>query len=249
MNRPTPARNRNIGAGAARGEWIFFTDSDCVPDAMWAASLLAAAAREKVDVVCGSVMVGPDVGYWGLCDHLLVFAETTTDSSARDVAQAATLNFGIRKSLITALGGFDEAFPAAAGEDQDFSLRLIAAGHRIFFSPTAIVEHHHTRHQFADAWRHIYGYGEAVTVRRNLRGMDRRWRFALRLLHFPGLLELAGLGRVLLRLWFHFRHLVLLRPPILHALPGVLVLDFALSYGMICSLRNREVSPIATSKP
>ena len=38
--RRGPAANRNAGALRARGEWLAFTDDDCVPDPNWLAPVL-----------------------------------------------------------------------------------------------------------------------------------------------------------------------------------------------------------------
>ncbi len=44
-SRKGPAANRNNGAKYAQGEWLVFTDDDCVPDAQW----LEAYAEAIVD--------------------------------------------------------------------------------------------------------------------------------------------------------------------------------------------------------
>jgi glycosyltransferase involved in cell wall biosynthesis len=66
--RPTPAHNRNVGAQSARGSWLVFTDSDCLPRPDWIEKL-AGAFSTTYKVIAGSVDVQPDMSYWGQCDH------------------------------------------------------------------------------------------------------------------------------------------------------------------------------------
>ncbi|MFM6530798.1 MAG: glycosyltransferase family 2 protein, partial [Dolichospermum sp.] len=42
-----PAANRNNGAKYATGEWLAFTDDDCLPDPQWLASYGEAIANNK----------------------------------------------------------------------------------------------------------------------------------------------------------------------------------------------------------
>ena len=52
-------------------------------------------------------------------------------------------NFAIRRKVFEDLGGFDTSYRHASGEDNDFSYKIIKAGHKIFFQPQAQVKHVH----------------------------------------------------------------------------------------------------------
>ena len=187
-DRPTAARNRNQGAACARGKWLCFTDSDCVPEPDWVQQLIDAIAAYDAQAFYGHVTIPADTTYWGRCDHLLVF-DPCIGRYPHVVKRAATLNFCIERDLFFEMGGFDEAFPFAAGEDLDFNYRLQQAGHSIYFIPAACVEHRHSRQTLTSAWGHIQRYGEANAQFRLLRGMDWRWRLTHRLARLPELVN------------------------------------------------------------
>ena len=70
-----------------------------------------------------------------------------------------SLNFGLRRALFVALGGFDETFPGAAGEDVDFSLRLRQRGATLHYEPTAQITHRPSRTTARAMWRHLHAFG------------------------------------------------------------------------------------------
>ncbi len=54
-----------------------------------------------------------------------------------------TYSAAYRREVFLANGGFDESFPTASVEDQEFSFRLARRGYRLVFVPDAIVYHPH----------------------------------------------------------------------------------------------------------
>lgn len=46
-----------LGVAHAKGEWLAFTDADCLPDADWLAGLFRVQQGSGADLVCGSVQV------------------------------------------------------------------------------------------------------------------------------------------------------------------------------------------------
>lgn len=126
--RKGPAANRNNGANQARGQWIAFTDDDCLPAPQW----LAAFAEH-------------------LASGALVLEGKTTTESSRGLFYIApenltggylwSCNIMIQKTLFDELRGFDEKFPYPALEDIDLRLRLKAMGHIAHWVPDAIVFH------------------------------------------------------------------------------------------------------------
>jgi len=54
-----------------------------------------------------------------------------------------TANVSAKTGLVRAVGGFDEAFRRAAGEDIELGLRLDDAGMRLAYDPDAVAEHYH----------------------------------------------------------------------------------------------------------
>ena len=135
-----PAAARNLGARAARGNVICFTDDDCAPAPDWAQRLARACARGGA--AAGTTVADRAAGAPARAAQLLA---NTLMLSSRDAA-TGTLRFAPSCNLAChadtfAVLPFDEAFPLAAGEDRDWCARLIAAGETLRHVPDAVVVH------------------------------------------------------------------------------------------------------------
>ncbi len=124
------ARARNRAWRHAPGDRVLFTDDDCLPTPGWIAAHLDAAAT--ADIVVGRT--GPADG------------EEPDGPYARvlridDARFFATCNVSYRRSDLSAVGGFDERFRYAAGEDTDLGLSVRARGASVVFSEDAAVVH------------------------------------------------------------------------------------------------------------
>jgi GT2 family glycosyltransferase len=153
---------RNVGAEAATGEIVAYTDSDCVADPDWL-TYLAARMEEGNLAACGgpnfpppedslvpaAVAVSP-----GGPTHVLI-----SDEVAEHIAGC---NMAFRRDVLLALGGFDPTY-RAAGDDVDICWRFQDAGHTIGFSPAAIVWHfrRNTVRAYINQQR---GYGKAEAL-------------------------------------------------------------------------------------
>ncbi len=136
--RRGPASNRNHGASLAKGEWLAFTDDDCLPEAGWLAALAAATEQSPA--------------------HSAWEGKTIADRPQQLINETSPLNthggylwscnLAVRRADFAALTGFDERFPYATMEDVDFRERLKASGRTFGFAPTAVICH---------PWREQYG--------------------------------------------------------------------------------------------
>ena len=78
-------------------------------------------------------------------------------------AFAPSSNIAFRRAEFEAVGGFDESYPGAAGEDRELCERWLAAGNRIATVAGAVVEHDH-RLGVAELWRQHHGYGTGARL-------------------------------------------------------------------------------------
>jgi glycosyltransferase involved in cell wall biosynthesis len=140
--RAGPASARNAGAAVASGQWLLFTDSDCEPTASFVAGF-------------GDAMNGA-VGYAGyVCaageDRLSRYYESQEILVPPRVADdrpqyLITANALVWKHAFEAVGGFDESYPLAGGEDVDLGFRLSQIG-LLAYAPASVV-----RHDFSDGY-------------------------------------------------------------------------------------------------
>jgi GT2 family glycosyltransferase len=73
----------------------------------------------------------------------------------------------VDRATLLAVGGFDEAFSRAAGEDRELMHRLRARGHRVAYEPRARVDHlHHLKLRGFLRQHHAYGRAAVLFRRR-----------------------------------------------------------------------------------
>jgi glycosyltransferase involved in cell wall biosynthesis len=126
-----PAAARNVGARAARGEMLLFTDDDCVPEVDWAEELIA-AIRAGAEAVAGRTL---NTG-GALADASAVISR----APASVEPFAPTNNLACTKNVFEAVP-FDESYQQAAAEDREWCARLAATGHTLRSQPSARVRH------------------------------------------------------------------------------------------------------------
>ena len=162
-----PAAARNRGAAEARRPYLAFTDDDCAPDPRWLAAF-ARAFADKPDALLGGRIVNalPDNRCAAASQTVTDFAYGWADRLGRGTGPGgtylfATANLACPTDAFRAVGGFDESFPLAAGEDYDFSHAYQHAGRPAAFVGDAIILHRHamTLRQY---WRQHFAYGRGL---------------------------------------------------------------------------------------
>ncbi len=162
-----PAAARNLGFRKSTGAIVLFTDSDCVPDRDWAANILAAFDDGQVGAAGGSYTMANE-GLIPAGIHWEIIARH--QSFPRYVRAVGSYNMAVRREVMEQVGGFDETFPKASGEDNDLSYRIQAAGYKLRWVQQATVGHHHT----TGLWKYLreqarHGYYRAKLFRRHAR--------------------------------------------------------------------------------
>lgn len=155
---------RNVGAHAATGEVLAYTDGDCMVDPDWLYYLIGTLlsgdyagvggpniSPPAVDWVQASVAAAP-----GGPSHVLL-----SDVVAEHIPGC---NMAFHKWAFNSIGGFDTEY-RKAGDDVDFCWRLQTSGQVIAFSPAAIVWHYR-RFTLTAFRKQQEGYGEAESMLR-----------------------------------------------------------------------------------
>ena len=139
--RKGPALARNIGARAARGEILFFVDSDvCVQPETVSRIAAEFTMNPDVDAVMGSYDRWPSAKnfmsqYRNLMHHYV---------HQRSRREAVTFWAGcgaVRRQVFLDFGGFDEAYQSPAIEDIELGYRLAAAGRKLVLCSDIEVKH------------------------------------------------------------------------------------------------------------
>jgi GT2 family glycosyltransferase len=139
-----PASARNAGVAHARGSFLVFTDDDCLPKPDWLRCLASRVAVSGGGAFGGRTVNAFPGNLCSVASQLLVdylYAFHTNNSDRRRFF--ATNNLVVSAETFHAVGGFDAAFPLAAGEDREFCARLRKYGIPFHFVPEAVVYHAH----------------------------------------------------------------------------------------------------------
>lgn len=165
-----PARARNAGWRAARGELIAFTDDDCVASPRWLEAGVDAWHADRA-----SFIQGPVEPIAAECHRLGAFSYTILIEGPTPLYECANIFYP--RALLERLGGFDESYPRPAGEDCDLGWRARAAGAHPVFETGARVEHAVVELGVRGYLRRLWGwsyamrpYGEHPGLRAHLHG-------------------------------------------------------------------------------
>ena len=126
--RRGPAANRNNGVSTARGDWLVFTDDDCLPQSGW---LEAYASNIGVN----DVLEGKTSAFG---------TRTRADQECPINESGGVLwscNFAMRRCVFEKINGFNEIFQTAGMEDVEFNTRVEKASLNRQFVPSAQVLH------------------------------------------------------------------------------------------------------------
>lgn len=143
-----PASARNLGAKLALGEYLAFTDSDCIPHEDWISQLMAGftvGAGSKpacTGVVAGSYGIANPRSTLARCVYKEILWRH--QNLMPDFPNSfGSYNFCVKKNVFDAVGGFNTDYRSASGEDNDLSYKIIQSGWRIYFQRKALVDHYH----------------------------------------------------------------------------------------------------------
>jgi glycosyltransferase involved in cell wall biosynthesis len=138
-----PAAARNNGANHVQGEIILFTDADCEPQPNWIEEMIKPLDDPQVVGVKGAYRTRQK----GIVARLVQIEyehKYERMKKFKYIDFIDTYSAGYRKDIFLKYNGFDERYPNASVEDQEFSFRLSHDGHKMVFNPDAVVYHKHS---------------------------------------------------------------------------------------------------------
>lgn len=174
---------RSVGAREALGEYILYCDADDLVDAKWVSEM--ARALDDADLVGGYIdehllndFIDPE--------HRTPRMKELPTIDIMPLPFAAGGCFGIKRSVLIAVSGWNEAHPAGVGgDDIDLNWRCQLEGFHLEFAQTAIL-HFRYRSDLRGAIAQSFGYGRGAPYllkkfrrcgahRRSLQAAARDW--------------------------------------------------------------------------
>ncbi|MGD1866128.1 MAG: glycosyltransferase, partial [Phormidesmis sp.] len=156
-----PAAARNTGVQNATGDYIAFTDDDCIPDVGWLRQF-ALSFQADPDAMVGGYTINalPQNLYSSASQALIDYLYSYYGSATQGIFFASN-NIAMARSHFLEIGGFDISFPLAAAEDRNLCDCWQQAGYPMKYFPTATIQHAHAL-SFKSFWRQHFGYGRGA---------------------------------------------------------------------------------------
>ncbi|MBN1558858.1 glycosyltransferase [candidate division KSB1 bacterium] len=185
--RAFPGTARNKAIRVARGDYLAFTDTDCIVREDWLQELVN-SHRRGFRAVGGAVRNGTPWSLTGTMDYLLEFSEFVKSHETTDNTHFGTCNLSIEKEVFEKHGLFIDQ---VKGSDSLYCRRVKEKGVELFYQPTAVIWHRNrtSLKKIIKNQREL-GYGAAINRHKyKLKGVM--------FVKYPALLPLLPLVRLL----------------------------------------------------
>jgi GT2 family glycosyltransferase len=138
-----PGAARNYGARSARGQFIAFTDDDCIPATDWLETFDRSLKKNPESLHGGRTVNGISGNPFSDTSQSLVdyVHRYYNDASTKRTRFFASNNIAVSARKFEHSGGFDESLCAA--EDRDFCRTWHNLGWSFEYVPDAVIKHAH----------------------------------------------------------------------------------------------------------
>ena len=159
---PGPSAARNTGSDIAKGDWLIFTDADCVPSPNWISDYMVHFPEAGLGAVAGCIRPYPPFGLIQKAISLFTLPPITKETihSASNLREGLypTANLAVKREIFELVGGFNNCL--RYGEDHELCYKIYNAGYTIKAIENANVEHIH-RSTFRGFLRQAFGFGSS----------------------------------------------------------------------------------------
>jgi glycosyltransferase involved in cell wall biosynthesis len=165
------ATARNAGADESRGEYLAFTDDDCILHPSWLSELARVCEKFPDAAVTGrTINQLMDNRYASAAQLLVEYLYAYYNAIPHRARFLTSNNFAIPTAAFRELGGFSTEFASAGGEDREFCDRWLAHNFQLIYAPEAIAFHAHSM-TLSGFVRQQFNYGKGAFHYYRLRSM------------------------------------------------------------------------------
>lgn len=166
---------RDIGVKHASGEFIAFTDADCVVDRNWIKELIKHFSDRVAAVGGPNITPEDDIEFAKCAGKVLLFLSKPgarygfVENKVMDIYHNPTCNVIYRKKVLEEVGGFN--YKLVTVDDEELDYRIRKRGYRIIYTPSARV-YHYRRSTWKKFIKMAYSYGvgrmQAIKLHRDM---------------------------------------------------------------------------------
>ncbi len=161
---------RKVGVENAKGHYVAFTDSDCIPEKDWLENLIKEFNNDIVGV--GGAIINIGDGIWEKSIALALDSFLGSANSVQDrvfdhkkyVRSISGCNSSYRRSDLIKIGNFNPNL--AFNEDTELNKRLLSIG-EILYTPEAKI-HHHQERGLKEFSKRIFLFGKGRAINKLL---------------------------------------------------------------------------------
>lgn len=156
-----PGAARNYGVAEANGDYIAFTDDDCMPKPDWLLSIAEHLSRSPKALVGGHTLNALTQNpYSSASQQLIDYLYAYFHNQDKAIRFFTSNNMGVSKQTLLAVGGFD-AHLRIASEDRELCDRWLQHNYPMIYAPEVNIVHAHDL-SLPSFWKQHFSYGRGA---------------------------------------------------------------------------------------
>jgi len=169
QNNAGPAAARNTAAQEAKGDFLAFTDDDCIVSPDWLKAFSDNLSK-KDDTLVGGLTINalPENAFSTTSQLLVSYLYRYYENNSIMSRFFTSNNMAISTNMFIRMGGFEVTRLRATAEDREFCYRWLHHGHEMTYAPKAVVYHAHNLTLRTFCYQH-FNYGRGAFYYHNCR--------------------------------------------------------------------------------